>query len=87
MKKKRELLVKLFKDVSEKNIYKVCASHGFLPKYAETIYLFLNNTIEETADILNIDTKTVTRRIDKVIERLSYESLFVFALKMPILCL
>ena len=49
---------------NEAKIEKLCTSYA-LRGIAETIYLYLNNTIEETAAILEIDSATVNRRVRK----------------------
>lgn len=70
-KNKRKILIEIIGQMNTDNeeyIEKLCKEKGLSQKYSETIYLFLNNTIEETAQILEIDNKTVTRRIDKFIK-------------------
>lgn len=64
----RQLIVEILgKDnLDEENIEKYCISKG-VPRLSETIYLFLNNTLEETSDILGVDISTITRRIKKFI--------------------
>ena len=52
---------------SESKIDKLCKSFA-ISELAETIYLYLNNTIEETSDILQIDTSTINRRIKKFLK-------------------
>ena len=54
-------------NLSEECINDFCVSKG-MPNVSETIYLFLNNTLEETANILEVDTSTITRRINKFIK-------------------
>lgn len=54
-------------NLDEESITNYCVAKGE-PKLAETIYLFLNNTLEDTADILEVDTSTITRRICKFIK-------------------
>lgn len=49
---------------NEAKIEKLCKAFA-LRGIAETIYLYLNNTIEETAEILEIDSATVNRRVRK----------------------
>lgn len=65
----RQLIVEILgKDnLDEENIERYCVSKG-IPRLSETIYLFLNNTLEETADILDVDISTITRRIKRFIE-------------------
>lgn len=64
----RQLIVEILgKDnLDEENIEKYCIYKG-VPRLSETIYLFLNNTLEETSDILGVDISTITRRIKKFI--------------------
>lgn len=68
-KSKRQIIIDILgKDnLDEESIEKFCISKG-LVNLSETIYLFLNNKLEETADILEIDTSTLTRRINKFIK-------------------
>ena len=65
----RQLIIDILgKDnLTEEAIEEYCISRG-APKLSEAIYLFLNNTLEETADILGVDTTTITRRIKRFIE-------------------
>ena len=65
----RKLIIEILgaDKLDEESIEAYCVSKG-MPKLSETIYLFLNNTLEETADILDVDTSTVTRRIKRFIE-------------------
>ena len=55
-------------NLNEDYITDYCISKS-MPKLAETIYLFLNNTLEETAEILAVDPSTITRRINTFIKR------------------
>ena len=65
----RNLIIEILgsDNLDEESIETYCISKG-IPKLSETIYLFLNNTLEETADILDVDTSTITRRIKRFIE-------------------
>lgn len=65
----RQLIIDILgKDnLDEESIERYCVSKG-VPKISETIYLFLNNTLEVTADILDVDISTITRRIKKFIK-------------------
>lgn len=65
----RQIIIEILgnDNLDEESIEKYCVSKG-IPKLSETIYLFLNNTLEETADILDVDNSTITRRIKKFIE-------------------
>ena len=55
-------------NLEEAYIEKYCSKLGLI-HMGKTIYLFLNNTIEETAEILDVDISTITRRINKFIEK------------------
>lgn len=50
-------------NLDEDSITNFCVSKA-IPNVAETIYLFLNNTLEDTAEILDVDPSTITRRIN-----------------------
>ena len=65
----RQLIIEILgKDnLDEESIERYCVSKG-IPRLSETIYLFLNNTMEETADILDVDISTITRRIKKFLQ-------------------
>jgi hypothetical protein len=68
-KSKRQIIIDILgkENLDEESIEKFCISKG-LVNISETIYLYLNNKLEETADILEIDTSTLTRRINKFIK-------------------
>ena len=68
-KSKRQIIIDILgkNNLDEESIEKFCISKG-LVNLSETIYLFLNNKLEETADILEVDTSTLTRRINKFIK-------------------
>lgn len=51
----------------EDKIEKLCKGFGLI-NLSETIYLYLNNTIEEVAAILEIDNATVNRRVRKFLK-------------------
>lgn len=65
----RQQIIKILgeNNLDEESIERFCISKG-IPKLSETIYLFLNNTLEETASILGVDNSTITRRIVHFIE-------------------
>lgn len=65
----RQLIIDILgtDNLDEESIEKYCVSKG-VPKLCETIYLFLNNTMEDVSDILEIDMSTITRRIKKFID-------------------
>lgn len=70
---KREKIIDIIgqDNVNEEFIEQLCISQGLKPKYSETIYLYLTNTIEETASILEVDVTTISRRIDKFLKKCS----------------
>lgn len=49
--------------IDEDYIEEFCIKNGMTCKMSETIYLYLNNTLEETASILGVDMSTISRRI------------------------
>ena len=65
----RQIIIEILgiDNLDEESIERYCISKG-IPRLSETIYLFLNNTLEETADILDVDPSTITRRIKRFIE-------------------
>lgn len=65
MSKKKRILAVV--ENNETKIEKFCKKLG-IPELSETVYFFLNNTIEETADWLGISVSTVKRRINKFIQ-------------------
>lgn len=54
-------------NLSEESIEEYCNKLGLI-NMSETIYLFLNNTIETTSEILDVDISTITRRINRFIK-------------------
>lgn len=68
-KTKRQIIIEILgKDnLDEESIEKFCISKG-LVNLSETIYLFLNNKLEETSNILEVDMSTLNRRINKFIK-------------------
>ena len=65
-KRKRQRILDIVNN-DEETIDKVCKELGLID-LSETVYLYLNNTIEDVADILEIDTTTVTRRINRFLK-------------------
>ena len=65
-KKKRQRILEIVNN-DEEAIDKICKELGLID-LSETIYLYLNNTIEDVSDILQIDTTTVTRRINRFLK-------------------
>ena len=65
--KRKQIIDILGKDnLDEESIEKFCISKG-LVNMSETIYLFLNNKLEDVSDILEVDMSTLNRRINKFI--------------------
>ena len=54
---------------SEEEVNEHCAKLGLHPKIAETVFLYLSNSKDEVADILEIEGTTVIRRLKKFIEK------------------
>lgn len=70
---KREILLEILENnINEEYIEEYCTKIG-CPNLSETIYLFLNNTTEEVADILDVATRTVQRRIESFIKKSTKE--------------
>lgn len=65
---KRKQIIEILgiNNLDEESIEKFCISKG-LVNISETIYLFLNNKLEDVADILQVDMSTLNRRINKFI--------------------
>ena len=65
----RQVIIEILgKDnLTEERIEEHCNKLGLI-NLSETIYLFLNNTLEDTAEILGVDNSTITRRINKFIK-------------------
>ncbi len=69
-KKLREQIIEILGDrLSEEEIEKLCLQHGMNSKIAETVYLYLDNSKDEVADMLDIQATTVIRRLKKFIEK------------------
>lgn len=69
-KKLRDQIIEILGDrLSEEEIEKFCLQNGMNSKIAETVYLYLNNSKDEVADLLDIQGTTVIRRLKKFIEK------------------
>lgn len=69
-KKLRDQIIEILGDrLSEEEIEKFCLQNGMNSKIAETVYLYLNNSKDEVADILDVQGTTVIRRLKKFIEK------------------
>ena len=64
-KSRREKILKIVAN-DEKEIENLCDKYC-MNNYTEVIYLYLNNTIEETSEILNIPVRTINNKINKFI--------------------
>ena len=72
-KRLREQIIEILgEDLSEENINEICRVKGINPKVAETVYLYIDNSKDEVADILDIQGTTVIRRLKKFIEKATY---------------
>lgn len=69
MKKTREAIIKILeRDTTRERIFKLCRDNGLLQETAKVVDLFLDNTMEEVAEIMQIDVRTVQRKINKFID-------------------
>lgn len=69
-KRLREQIIEILGNkISEERIEELCRKHGMNSKIAETVYLYLDNSKDEVADILGIEGTTVIRRLKKFIEK------------------
>lgn len=69
MKKTRDTIIRILeKDTSREHIFKVCRDNGLLQETARVVDAFLDNTMEEVAEQLQIDVRTVQRKINKFID-------------------
>lgn len=65
-KSRRDKILKIV-DNNEKDIEKLCKKNC-LNGYSEIIYLYLNNTIEQVSEILNVPVRTINNKIDNFIK-------------------
>jgi hypothetical protein len=71
-KSNRDKIIELLNgDTSQDNIFLLCRNCGLKDEVANSVDLFLTNTLEETAEILEVDVRTIQRRIKKFIEECS----------------
>lgn len=68
-KNKRDIVLSYVNN-DEDEIEEKCRELNLL-NVSETVYLFLNNSYEEVSAILNIETSTVRRRVDRFIDKLT----------------
>ena len=72
MKKTRETIIKILqRDTTRERIFKLCRDNGLTQKTAMVVDLFLDKTMEEVAEELQIDVRTVQRKINTFIEKCS----------------
>lgn len=68
-KRLREQIIEILgEDLSEEHINEICRVKAINPKVAETVYLYIDNSKDEVADILDIQGTTVIRRLKKFIQ-------------------
>ena len=69
MKKTRDTIIRILeRDTTRERIFKLCRDNGLTQKTAQVVDLFLDKTMEEVAEDLQIDVRTVQRKINKFIE-------------------
>ena len=68
MTNREKIIAKLNGNTSQEYIFEYCRNNGFKEYMADTIDLFLNNTLEETSQILEKDIRTIQERINNFIK-------------------
>lgn len=69
-KKLREQVIEILgDDLTEEKIEDFCLRKGIHPNVAETVFLYLTNSKDDVADILDIDGTTVIRRVKRFIQK------------------
>ena len=69
-KSNRDKIIAILKgNTSQDNIFTVCRNNGLKEDIADAVDLFLNNTLEETAEVLGKDIRTIQRKVKKFIEK------------------
>ena len=69
-KKLREQILEILDGhITEDEVYDFCTQRGIHLKVAETVFLYLDNSKDDVADILEIEGTTVIRRLKKFIEK------------------
>lgn len=72
MKQTRQKIIKILnKDTSKEHISKLCRDNGLTQNTAKVVDLFLDKTMEEVAEEMDIDVRTVQRKINAFIEECS----------------
>ena len=70
MKKTRDTIIHILeRDTTRERIFKLCRDNGMTQKTAQVVDLFLDKTMEEVAEELQIDVRTVQRKINTFIEK------------------
>lgn len=70
LRSNREKIIKILNgDTSQDNIFLICRNHGLKEDIADAVDLFLSNTLEETASLLEKDVRTIQRKIKRFIEK------------------
>jgi predicted transcriptional regulator len=73
MKRTRETIIKILeRDTTRERIFKICRDNGLTQKTSEVVDKFLDKTMEEVAEELQIDVRTVQRKINTFIEKCSH---------------
>lgn len=72
MKKTRETIIHILeRDTTRERIEKLCRNNGMTQKTAMVVDKFLDKTMEEVAAEMQIDVRTVQRKINEFIQKCS----------------
>ena len=72
MKKTRETIIHILeRDTTRERIEKLCRNNGMTQKTAIVVDKFLDKTMEEVAEEMDIDVRTVQRKINEFIAKCS----------------
>lgn len=72
MKKTRETIIHILeRDTTRDRIFKLCRDNGLTQKTAKVVDAFLDKTMEEVAAEMDIDVRTVQRKVNEFIEKCS----------------
>lgn len=70
MKKTRDTIIHILeRDTTRERIEKLCRNNGMTQKTAKVVDLFLDKTMEEVAEELDIDVRTVQRKVNEFIQK------------------
>lgn len=70
IKSKREIVIGILgNDTSQEHIFDFCRSKGIKEKVADTVDLYLSNTLQEVSELLGVDISTIKRRIETFIQK------------------